>query len=115
MASESDRAEDIIVIGEKHPLPIGECTPRFALTRRHDNKMDAVRHQTVAPDFDAGFVGRLGEKVAIERIIAVLDEGLLAAIPAVRHVIGVTRAGRGDEGGSLGRNRLFCGFSKLAP
>ncbi|HEY1607488.1 MAG TPA: hypothetical protein VGF77_18020 [Allosphingosinicella sp.] len=72
-------------------MRIGECAPQPVLIGRNDDHMHVVRHQAVAPNFGVGLVRRLGEQIAIEPIIAVLEEGLLPAIPALRHMIGVTR------------------------
>jgi hypothetical protein len=56
--------------------------------------MDVVGHQAIGPDLAARATRRLGEEVAVERVVAVLEKGLLPAIAALGHVIG--DAGKDD-------------------
>ena len=58
--------------------------------------MNVVRHETVGPDAAPGPARGLAEEVAVELLIGVLEEGLLAAIAALGDVIG--NAGQDDAG-----------------
>ena len=49
--------------------------------------MRVIGHLTIGPDLDPEFRARLGNPVAIERIIVVGEEDALAAIAAMRNVM----------------------------
>jgi hypothetical protein len=89
-------------------MRVGERAPQPVLVGRHDDQMAVVRHQAIAPDLGAGLVRRLCEKIAIEPIIAILEEGLLAAIPTLRHVIGVTGQDETRKAGHSAMSLILC-------
>src|SRR5581483_6314831 len=70
------------------PMRVGEGAAQPVLIRQHDDQMDVIRHQAVAPDLRLGLFRRRGEQVAIERVVAVLEEGRPPAIAALGHMIG---------------------------
>ena len=77
--------------------------------------MHVIGHQAVGPDVRPGAPRRLREQIAVELIIAVFEEGLLAAVAALGHVVrqaGQNEARETDHGGQPMRARLI---SKLAP
>ena len=86
---------------------VGEGPPQAVLVRRHDDDVDMVGHQAIAPDLRARPVRRLGEQIAIERVVAVLEEGLRAPVAALGHVIGNSREERGAGGGPWRRLRYL--------
>ena len=49
-----------------------------------------VRHQAPGPHLDGGAAALLGEQVALERIVAVAEEGPRAAIAARGDMVGMT-------------------------
>lgn len=58
--------------------------------------MDVVGHQAIGPDLGTRPMGGPGQEIAIEEVVAVLEEGLLAAIAALRHMVRI--AGQHEAG-----------------
>jgi hypothetical protein len=48
-----------------------------------------VGHEAIGPHRDAGLGGTFGEQVAVERIVAVLEEDLLPPIATLRDMVGM--------------------------
>ena len=46
-----------------------------------------IWHEAVRPNLDPRLVRLLGQKVAIDLVVAVLEEDRLSSIPALRHVV----------------------------
>ena len=81
----------------------GEAPMRFPHRPRQrvgvggdQNELNVVGHQAIGPAGDPVGAAALGEKIAIEGVIARLGEQRLPAIAALRHVMG--QAGNGDAG-----------------
>jgi len=49
--------------------------------------MHMIGHQAVGPDLNAGSRRRIGQEIEIERIVSVLEEGLLTPIAPLRHMV----------------------------
>jgi hypothetical protein len=47
-----------------------------------------IGHQTVHPNLDPCLARLLGQQIAIDLVVAVLEEDGLSSIPALRHVVG---------------------------
>ena len=58
-----------------------------------------VRHQAPGPHLDGGGPAILGEQVAIERIVAVAEEGPRAAVAALGDMVGMTGDDNTGEAG----------------
>ena len=58
--------------------------------------MDVIGHQAIGPHFGLRSLCRSGEKIEVERVIAVLKERALAPVAALRDVVG--NAGDDDAG-----------------
>ena len=58
-----------------------------------------VRHQAPCPRFDAGGAAIFGQQVAIERVIAVVEEGSRAAIAPLGDVVRMTGNDNTGEAG----------------
>ncbi len=81
----------------------GEASVRFphraqlgAGVGGREHEMHVVGHQAISPAGDAVGAAALGEKIAIERVVARLGEQRLAAIAALGHVM--RQAGNRDAG-----------------
>src|SRR5580698_7800777 len=61
--------------------------------------MHVVRHQAPCPRFDAGGAAIFGQQVAIERVIAVVEEGSRAAIAPLGDVVRMTGNDNTGEAG----------------
>jgi len=66
-------------VGERAPEPVG--------VGGHEDDMNVVGHQAVAPDLCTGLRRRLGEKIAVQPVITLFEKGLLAPVAALGHVI----------------------------
>jgi hypothetical protein len=64
--------------------------------------MDVVWHQTIGPHLDTGLAGLLGQQIAVDFVIAVLEEDRLSPIATLRH--GVRQAGE-DHSGETSHDR----------
>ena len=65
--------------------------------------------------FDICSLSRLGKRVALERVIAVLEKALCPAIAALGHMIRNIGKHETGESSHAADNLLFRVFSKLAP
>jgi hypothetical protein len=76
---------------------------------RHRDEMHMVGHEAVDPYFDARFSRLLSQKIAIDVLIAGLEEDGLAAVAPLRDVMWA--AGKDDAGaachGAKARRNLF--------
>jgi hypothetical protein len=61
-----------------------------------------IRHQTVGPDLHAGTGRAICQQIEIERIIAILEEGLIAPVAALRGVMGNAGNDEAREAGHAG-------------
>ena len=84
----SGHARPRIAEGGEAPMRLADGA-RQALggRRRQDQMDDVVGHKTIGPAGDAIGVAALGEKVAIERMVARLGEQQSPAIAALRNVM----------------------------
>lgn len=96
-------------------MGVGEGAPQTLLVRRHDDDVDVVRHQAIAPDLGSGLVRCRGQEVTVEYVIAVPEEGLAAPVAALRHMIGNSRRDQAWEADPAAALGLFRVISKLAP
>lgn len=92
------------------------CAPEAVFSDGTQDQVDMVGHQTPRPHRNGGLRRRLGEKVPIGGVIGVRKEHPLAAVAALRDVIGdagdheTGAAGhaRGPAGGKEDVNFLHC-------
>src|SRR5207302_442276 len=61
---------------------------------RHHDQVHVVGHEAIGPHRDAGRSATLGQDVAEERVVALLEEHPLAAVTPLRHM--VREAGNND-------------------
>jgi len=73
---------------------VGEGAPQAMLVRGDGDQVHVVGHQAIGPDLTAGAARGFGEEVTVERVVGVFEERLLAAVAALRDVIG--NAGNDD-------------------
>ena len=66
---------------------------------RSQNQVDVVEHKTISPDLDLRLTGLLGQQIAVDFMIAALEEDRLPPIAALRHVM--REAGK-DHSGETG-------------
>src|SRR5688572_22235938 len=77
--------------------------------------MDVVRHQAIGPDRDPRLAAEGADEVAVEGVVGLAEEGLLAAVAALRDVMGhVNRDGAREAGHGAGRARASAPPSGLA-
>ena len=70
---------------------------RVVRPRRGEDEVNTVGHQTVRPYLDSGFTSLLGEQIAINVVVPVLEKYSLPPAPALGHVMrkaGTMRARR---------------------
>ena len=82
-------------------MDIEERPPQPVLVARHRDDVHVVGHQAIGPDRHPRSRRRVGQQVEVEFVVAVLEEHLLAAIAALRHVV---LDARQDEAGKTGRS-----------
>ena len=110
---ERNRAEAALkqMTGDPHPrideariapvrLAERKCQP--VLGRRHQNEMDMVGHEAIRPHRDAGLGGALGEQVAIQCVVAVLEEDFLPPVATLGDMVGMVGH---DDAGETGHAR----------
>ena len=51
------------------------------------DKVNMIGHETVRPNLDPRLARLLGQQIAIDLVVAVLEEDRLSSIPALRHVV----------------------------
>jgi len=101
------RAEAPLPQMPRHPQPgvdvpgivamdMAKSPPEPILVARHGDDVNMVGHQTIAPDRHLRPRRCFGQQIEIERIIAVLEEGLLAPVAALGDVM---RQARKDHAG----------------
>jgi hypothetical protein len=73
------------------PVRVGERAPQSIRVGRHDDDMNVVGHEAIGPDLGSGPGHRFGQQLAIQDIIAILEEGLLAPVTALGDVVGQAR------------------------
>jgi len=66
---------------------------------RDQNEMHMVRHQAPGPHFDRGLAGMGSQQVAVQRIVAVLEERPGAAIATLRDMVRMTGNDDASEAG----------------
>ena len=69
---------------------IRKRAPQSVLIRRHNDKMNMVGHQAIAPYLRPGPLRRIGQEVAVQGIVAILEKSLFPPVAALRHMIGET-------------------------
>ncbi len=70
--------------------------PQAVFVLRDEDEMDVVGHQTPRPNAHARFVRRLGQPVAVGGVVGIGEEHPLAAVAALRYMVG--QAGDDDTG-----------------
>ncbi len=65
----------------------GKAAPDSVFILRRQQKRHMVRHQHPRPDLDIRRTGMLGQEIPIKRVILIAEEGLLAAIASLRHMM----------------------------
>ena len=78
-------------------------TPKSVLIRRHQDQVDVIRHQHPGPDRDVGGPAGGSQKVAVERVIRITEEGLRAPVSPLGHVMRQT----GDDETSKARHAAW--------
>lgn len=81
---------------------IAERPRKTCLIARRKHEMDVVGHQTICPDCDHGLSTMFGKKIAIDLLVARLEENGFAAITALRDVV---RATGNDDAGETGHRQ----------
>jgi len=71
------------------PMRVGKRATQTVLVRRHNDDVNMVGHQAIGPDLGCGPTSGIAEQIEIKSVIAVLEEGLLPAIAALGHVLGI--------------------------
>jgi hypothetical protein len=84
------------------PVCLAERERQSVLGRRHQNEVNMVGHEAIGPHRDAGLGGAFGKQVAIQRIVAVLEEDLLPPIATLRDMAGMVGH---DNAGETGHAR----------
>ena len=84
---------DCAGIGAMHPR---EGAPQAVRVAGHQDQMDMVGHQAPGPDLDAGGAAGAAEEIAIEHIVRIRKERLLAAVAPLGDM--VRRIGNDDPG-----------------
>jgi hypothetical protein len=82
----------------------------------NDDRVDVVGHQAIAPDLDPRALGRLREEVEIERVVGLLEEGLLPTVAALGYMM--RQAGDDETRKTSHKGREgdgVWGLSKLSP
>ncbi len=66
---------------------VAEGAAETFLIARHGDDVNVVGHQAVGPDLDPCPSCRIRQQVEVQFVVAILEEGLLAAVAALRHVV----------------------------
>ena len=69
-------------------MGLTNCAGKPFLGFRHHNEMHMVRHQAPGPDCHAAFAAPFSHQRYIGMIVIVAEKGLLAAIAALRDMMG---------------------------
>jgi len=76
-----------------------EKNPLASRSPRHGDRVDVVGDQAAGPDLDAPVRTPLGHLVEVGLVVPVAEEGLLATVPALGHMVGHARCHHtGDSG-----------------
>ena len=76
---------DIAGVAAMH---IGKGAAQSVRIGRHHDHVDVVGHQAIAPHLRAAPLGRLRQKIAVERVVRLLEKRLRPPIAALGHVVG---------------------------
>lgn len=89
------------------PVRLGEHVAQAVLVAWHDNEMDVIGHQAIGPDCGLRSLRACLDKRKIPRLITVLKKHRLAAVAALRDVMGnIWHNKAGNSGhGKLGQDR----------
>lgn len=69
------------------PMRLTNCTPQRVRFARNQDEVHMVGHEAIRPDLNASFEALLGQQIAIEFVIAILEKDRLAPIPALRDMV----------------------------
>lgn len=87
------------------PVRIGKGPAQPVFVGWHDDDVDMVRHQAITPDFRPGPLCGLRQKVAVKRVVGILEKRLLPTIAPLGDMI---RKARNDEAWTTGRNLMMA-------
>ena len=73
------------------PMGLADRPTETLGVRGDRDQVDVVGHQAIRPDLHAALAAPLGRQLEIGVIIVLLEEGLLPAVPALRHVVRIAR------------------------
>ena len=92
-------------------MHVAEGAAQPVLVARGRDDVHVVGHQAIGPDLHPCLARGIGQQVQIQLIVAILEEGLLAAVAALRHVVrdaGQHDAGEAGHGARLTRLSVTC-------
>jgi hypothetical protein len=81
------------------PMRLSDRQPQTIRSRRSENQVNMIGHETVGPHVDSGLARLLRQQIPIDLLVAVLKKDRLSTIPALRNMMG--KAG-------LHRSRQSC-------
>src|ERR1700733_8969957 len=85
-------------VDELRVAPMGRShgARETALILRHENQVNVVGHEAIRPDLDGSFRRLIGEEIAIDLLIALLEKNGLAPVAPLRDVM--RKAGNHNSG-----------------
>ena len=72
---------------------------------RHDDQVYVIRHEAIAPDFQFRLRRAIGEELAIDLAVAVFEKNVVAAVAAMRNVVGKPRSNNACESSHEGSSQ----------
>src|ERR1700743_873819 len=69
------------------PMRFSHRQPQTISSRRSENEVNMIGHESVRPHLDSGLTGLLSQQVSINLLVAVLEKDRLATIPTLRNVM----------------------------
>ena len=73
------------------PMRLADGPSQAAFGRRDCDQMGIIRHQAVTPNLHPLFAAPAGHQFQVGRIVSVVEERLLSAVPPLRYVVRHTR------------------------
>ena len=86
------------------PVRIGEGRAQSVFMAGHNDDMNMVGHQTIAPDLRARLFSRLAQQIFVERIVFIIEECWQATVASLGHMMGKdgdNNAGKTSHGRKL--------------
>jgi len=69
------------------PMRLADRTAKTFLIGRHGDDVNMIGHQAIGPYLDMPTPGLLGEKIAVDLLVTVLEEDRFAAIATLGDVV----------------------------